>query len=94
MPTEELYRLRPSGVDALAARIGSMLDRFLPASTQVAHKAGWIATSRGDNGIVYWPGGAFVAAVTTWSPRGVGTASDILAGRVARIALSRFQRRG
>jgi beta-lactamase class A len=70
---------------------GGKLGRFLPASAAVAHKAGWIATSRHDNGIVYWPGGAFVAAVMTWSPRGVGSASDVLAGRVAQAALTRFR---
>lgn len=71
------------------------LDRFLPAGTRVAHKAGWIAAARVDNGIVFWAGGAFVAAVMTYGP-GVGTGSDILAGRVGRAALERFRalRRG
>jgi beta-lactamase class A len=66
------------------------LDRFLPRGTAVAHKAGWIATARHDSGIVYWRDGAFVAAVMTHGS-GVGLASDALAGRVARAALSRFQ---
>jgi hypothetical protein len=70
------------------------LARFLPASLVVAHKAGWITTSRHDNGIVYWPGGALVATVLTWSPSGVGSASDVLAGRVARVALNRFKSSG
>ena len=68
------------------------LGRYLRGSTTVAHKAGWIATARHDNGIVLWPGGAFVAAVMTHSSRGAGTSSDVLAGRVARSALDRFQR--
>jgi beta-lactamase class A len=67
------------------------LGRFLPGSVTVAHKAGWITAARHDNGIVYWPGGAFVAAVMTWSSGGVGAASDVLAGRVAQAALSRFR---
>jgi beta-lactamase class A len=70
------------------------LARFLPKNVVVAHKAGWIKTSRHDNGIVYWPGGALVAAVLTWSPSGVGPASDVLAGRVARAALNRFKSSG
>jgi beta-lactamase class A len=67
------------------------LGRFLSSSIGVAHKAGWITTARHDNGIVYWAGGAFVATVMTWSPSGVGGASDILAGRVAQAALARFR---
>ena len=75
---------------------GGKLDRYLQGSTTLAHKAGWIATARHDNGIVFWPGGAFVAAVMTYSPGGAGTASDVLAGRVARSSLDRFRalRRG
>jgi beta-lactamase class A len=70
---------------------GGKLDRFLRGSTTVAHKAGWIATARHDNGIVFWPAGAFVAAVMTYSPGGAGTSSDVLAGRIASVALARFQ---
>jgi len=66
------------------------LDRYLGGATVVAHKAGWIATARHDNGLVIWPGGAFVATVMTYSPGGVGTSSDVLAGRVAHISLARF----
>jgi beta-lactamase class A len=67
------------------------LARFLPSNVVVAHKAGWIATARHDNGLVYWPRGGLVAAVLAWSPSGVGSAADILAGRVARAALDRFK---
>ena len=67
------------------------LDRFLPRNAVVAHKAGWIATARHDNGLVYWPRGAFVATVMAWSPSGVGSSADLLAGRVARAALDRFR---
>ena len=49
------------------------LDRFLPAGDLLLHKAGWLATSRHDCGLVLWNGGAIVAAVLTWSPSGVGT---------------------
>jgi beta-lactamase class A len=56
---------------------------------RVLHKAGWIGAARHDNGIVLWPGGAYVAAVMTYRAAGAGTQSDVLAGRVARIALDR-----
>jgi hypothetical protein len=65
------------------------LTRFLSGAT-VLHKAGWITKARHDNGVVYWPGGAFVVTVMTWNGAGVGSGSDVLAGRVARVALSRF----
>lgn len=76
----------------LLARVGDggKLGRFLPGTAALAHKAGWIGTARHDNGIVYWPGGALLATVMTWSPRGVGAAADLLAGRVGRAALTRF----
>jgi beta-lactamase class A len=67
------------------------LGRFLGSSATVLHKAGWIDTARHDSGLVYFPGGAFVAAVMTWSPSGVGTSSDVLAGRIAAAALKRFR---
>jgi Beta-lactamase enzyme family len=71
------------------------LDRYLHGGgVAVLQKAGWIAQARHDGGLVYWPGGAFVAVVMTWSGQGTGTASDILAGRVARAALERFRLRG
>jgi len=58
---------------------------------RVLHKAGWIGVARHDNGIVIWPGGAYVATVMTYHPAGAGTRSDVLAGRIARIALDRFR---
>ena len=67
------------------------LDRNLPGGVSTLHKAGWIRQARHDAGIVYWRGGAFVVAVMTWSPGGVGSRSDVLAGRVARSALDRFR---
>jgi Beta-lactamase enzyme family len=65
------------------------LDRFLGGRASALHKAGWITTARHDAGIVYWPGGAFVVAVMTHGA-GVGIASDVLAGRVARLTLTRL----
>jgi Beta-lactamase enzyme family len=57
------------------------------------HKPGWITRARHDGGLVYWKSGAFVAVVLTWNARGVGAASQVLAGRVARAALLRFTAR-
>jgi beta-lactamase class A len=59
--------------------------------TAVVHKPGWITRARHDGGLVYVPGGAFVAVVLTWNPRGVGSSSQVLAGRVARAAYERFR---
>ena len=59
---------------------------------QVLHKAGWISVVRHDNGLVFWRGGVFLATVMTYRAGGVGVSSDILAGRVARLALARFRR--
>jgi beta-lactamase class A len=67
------------------------LDRFLGSSATVFHKAGWVGTARHDNGLVVWADGIFVAAVMTWRPSGVGTSSDVLAGKVAEAALTRFR---
>jgi hypothetical protein len=67
------------------------LGRSLPGTTGVLHKPGWIIRARHDGGLVYWPGGAFVAVVLTWNAGGVGAASDLLAGRVARAAFARFR---
>ncbi len=69
------------------------LDRQVGSlpGVRVLHKAGWIGRARHDNGIVFWPGGAFVAAVMTYRAGGAGTASDVLAGRVARLALDRYR---
>jgi hypothetical protein len=58
---------------------------------RVLHKAGWINSARHDNGIVLWPGGALVVTVMTFRPAGVGPSSDVLAGRVAAVALRRFR---
>jgi hypothetical protein len=72
------------------------LDTSLRArpGVSVLHKAGWISTARHDTGLVLWPGGVFVAGVMTWKPGGVGAGSDLLAGRIARVAYERFRRSG
>jgi len=67
------------------------LDRYLAASIPVLHKAGWISSARHDAGIVFWRGGAFAAAVMTWNTAGVGTSSDVFAGRVAATSLDRYR---
>jgi hypothetical protein len=70
------------------------LGRFIAGGPYaLLHKAGWISGARHDAGLVYWPGGVFVAAVMTWGS-GVGLSSDVLAGRVARAALTRLQHLG
>jgi beta-lactamase class A len=66
------------------------LDGLLPNAV-VAHKSGWITQARHDNGVVYWPGGAFTVTVMTYSRSGVGESSDLLAARVARSALERLR---
>ena len=59
------------------------IDRFVAGhGAWVMHKAGWITSARHDAGLVYWHGGVFAVAVMTYGD-GVGTASDVLAGRVA-----------
>lgn len=69
------------------------LDRRVTRAEDVAvlHKAGWISTARHDTGLVFWRGGVFVAGVMTWNGNGVGRSSDVLAGRVAELALARFR---
>lgn len=70
-------------------KLGRSLDGV--AGARLLHKAGWISTARHDAGIVVWTGGAFVVSVMTYRPGGAGIASDVLAGRVARLALDRFR---
>lgn len=77
----------------LLARVADRgkLGRFLAGGPYaLLHKAGWISSARHDAGLVYWPGGVFVAAVMTWGS-GVGASSDVLAGRVAKATLFRLQ---
>lgn len=71
------------------------LDRELDElpGIRVLHKAGWINAARHDNGLVFWRGGVYVVTVMTYRPGGAGESSDVLAGRVARVALARFSGR-
>jgi hypothetical protein len=72
------------------------LDRFIGGlGVSVPHKSGWITHARHDSGIVFWAGGAFVVTVMTWNGAvEVGTSADVLAGRVAEMALDRFSAAG
>jgi hypothetical protein len=74
-------------------RDGGKLDRRVGSVRGVAvlHKAGWVDTARHDAGLVVWQGGVLVAAVMTHRGAGAGTSSDVLAGRVAALALQRFR---
>jgi len=70
------------------------LGRFIGGGPYaLLHKAGWVTYARHDAGLVYWPGGVFVAVTMTYGS-GVGLASDVLAGRLAATALRRLQRLG
>jgi beta-lactamase class A len=67
------------------------LGRYLAGGPYaLAHKAGWITYARHDAGLVYWPGGVFVAVVMT-TGNGVGEPSDLLAARIARVTLARVR---
>jgi hypothetical protein len=67
------------------------LDRYIRSEAIVPHKAGWVSDARHDAGLVYWKGGAFVAAVMTYTGADAGEPSDELAGRVAEVALDHFR---
>jgi hypothetical protein len=69
------------------------IDRYIGTRPDVAvlHKAGWILHARHDTALVFWRDGAFVITVMTWHPVEAGASSDILAGRIARIVLRRFE---
>jgi hypothetical protein len=69
----------------------SRVDRFLQGEPAVVlQKAGWTTKVRHDMGLVYWRGGVFLVVVLTWNERGIGSSSDVLAGRVGRAAFLRF----
>jgi hypothetical protein len=91
IPAEARYLLFILAHTAEPNRLGRYLHG---GGVAVLQKAGWIEQARHDGGLVYWPGGAFVAVVMTWNGRRAGISSDVLAGRVARAALERFRRRG
>ena len=70
------------------------LDRVVGErpGVDVLHKAGWISQARHDTGLVFWRGGVFVAAAMTYRSWGIGSSSDVLAGRIAARALQHFGR--
>ncbi|MBA3381071.1 MAG: serine hydrolase [Actinobacteria bacterium] len=70
------------------------LDRAVGkrGAVDVLHKAGWISQARHDTGLVFWRGGVFVAGVMTYRSWGIGTSSDVLAGRIAARSLEHFLR--
>jgi len=69
------------------------LDRVVGErrGVDVLHKAGWISQARHDTGLVFWRGGVFVAGVMTYRSWGIGSSSDVLAGRVASLTLEHFR---
>jgi hypothetical protein len=80
------YLLYLLGQVADRGKVGREIGRL--GRVSVLHKAGWLDSARHDNAIVLWPGGAYVVTVMTYG--GVAS-SDVLAGRVARVALDRFR---
>jgi hypothetical protein len=88
-PAEARYLLYLLAHVGDGGKLGRLLDRR--AGVIVLHKAGWIDPARHDAGLVVWRGGVFVAAVMTYDGAGAGTRSDVLAGRVARVALRQFR---
>jgi beta-lactamase class A len=100
--TGPLHRAQPGLTPSDARYLLYLLARVQPASklarevrrvpgVLVAHKAGWIDSARHDAGLVFWRGGVFAVAVMTYRGVGAGTSSDVLAGRVASLALGRFR---
>jgi Beta-lactamase enzyme family len=74
-------------------RDAGKLDRQVERQpgVRVLHKAGWVDAARHDNGLVFWRGGVYVAAVMTYRASGAGRREDVLAGRIAKVALDRFR---
>lgn len=72
------------------ARTRGGLNAIRGGGVTLLHKAGWTSKVRHDTGLLYSPRGALVVTVLTWNGGGVGSASDVLATRVARAALQRF----
>jgi hypothetical protein len=72
------------------ARTRGGLNALRGGGVTLLHKAGWTSKVRHDTGLLYSRRGAFVVIVLTWNGRGVGSASDLLATRIARAASGRF----
>ena len=81
------------GLPPLSARAFANARGLSPVAGRgvtVLHQAGWITKARHDSGLVYSSGDAFVVTVLTWNGGGVGSASDLLATRVAQAAIDRL----
>jgi hypothetical protein len=74
------------------ARTRGGLNPVRGGGVTLLHKAGWTSKVRHDTGLLYSHRGAFVVTVLTWNGHGVGSASDLLATRIARAAAARFLR--
>ena len=72
------------------ARTRGGLNALRGGGVTLLHKAGWTSKVRHDTGLLYSRRGALVVIVLTWNGRGVGSASDLLATRIARAASGRF----
>ena len=72
------------------ARTRGGLNAVRGGGVTLLHTAGWTSKVRHDSGLLYSHDGAFVVTVLTWNRRGVGSASDLLATRIARAASDRF----
>ena len=72
------------------ARTRGGLNAVRGGGVTLLHKAGWTTKVRHDTGLLYSRRGAFVVTVLTWNGNGVGSASDLLATRIARAAAARF----
>ena len=90
---EKNHELGDREGEVLLLRSYTAMEGDVKGGYALIHKAGWISYARHDAGLVYWPGGVFVAAVMT-TGSGVGVASDLLAARVARVTLQRVRRLG
>ncbi len=79
---------------AAHVRDAPKLDRVVGerAGVHVLHKAGWISQARHDTGLVFWRGGVFAVGVMTYRSWGIGSSSDVLAGRIAARSLEHFRR--
>ena len=79
----------------LAAHVRDMpkLDRVVGdhAGVDVLHKAGWISAGEARHRTRLLARRGFVASVMTYRSWGIGSSSDVLAGRIAARSLHRFQ---
>jgi hypothetical protein len=72
------------------ARTRGGLNYAKGGGVTLLHKAGWTSKVRHDTGLLYSRRGALVVTVLTWNGGGIGSASDVLATRIGRVAAARF----